>query len=689
MLSKQARPSSKDCPTLVALLRRRTSENPDRVAFTFLADPETDKGTLTYRELDQRARAIAGTLQSLGLAGERVLLLYPPGLDYVAAFFGCLYAGAVAVPAYPPRRNRSLDRLQAIAADSRAAVALITPAVGATLTNLSAQAAELTALRRILSNQIPAEAAHAWQEPSLSGESLAFLQYTSGSTAAPRGVMLSHRNLLHNCRWIHDCFEHTPESRGLIWLPPYHDMGLIGGILQPVYGGFPCYLMSPVTFFSSPISWLQAVSRYRATVSGGPNFAYDLCVRKVSPEQRATLDLACWQVAFSGAEPVRAETLERFAGAFAPCGFRREAFYPCYGLAEATLLASGGKKGRTPWTLSVRKSALEANRGEPAAPKDPWAQVLVGCGQSLADQQLVIAHPEERTRCRPGEVGEIWLAGPSAAQGYWEKPEESRRTFGARLADTGEGPFLRTGDLGFLRDGELFLTGRLKDLIILRGRNLYPQDLEWTAERSHPDLQPGCGAAFAVEEGGQERLVLAYEAAPQRQPDVAAVAEAVRRAVADEHEADLHAFALLRPGGVPRTSSGKVRRRDCRSAFLAGIPDALGQWRATGPPSAVALTRSAVLAAPAHERQTLLEAYFRGQLARLLRLDPAVVDLHQPVTALGLDSLMTFELKNALEGGLGVTLAVSHFLQGASIARLAAQVLEQLPAPSVALGPDA
>jgi acyl-CoA synthetase (AMP-forming)/AMP-acid ligase II len=689
MLSKQAKPSLKDCPTLVALLRRRACEDPDRAAFTFLADPETDKGTLTYRELDQRARAIAGTLPSLGLAGERVLLLYPPGLDYVAAFFGCLYAGAVAVPAYPPRRNRSLARLQAIAADSRAAVALITPAVGATLTDLSAQAAGLPALPRILSNQIPAEAAHAWQEPSLSGESLAFLQYTSGSTAAPRGVMLSHRNLLHNCRWIHHRFENTPESRGLIWLPPYHDMGLIGGILQPIYSGFPCYLMSPVTFFSSPFSWLQAVSRYRATVSGGPNFAYDLCVRKVSPEQRATLDLGCWQVAFSGAEPVRAETLERFALTFAPCGFRREAFYPCYGLAEATLLASGGKKGRTPPTLSVRKAALEANRAEPVAPGEPGAQVLVGCGQSLADQQIVIAQPEERTRCRPGEVGEIWLAGPSAAQGYWEKPEESGQTFGARLADTGEGPFLRTGDLGFLREGELFLTGRLKDLIILRGRNLYPQDLELTAERSHPDLQPGCGAAFAIEEGGQERLVLAFEAAPRRQTDVAAVAEAVRQAVADEHEADLHAFALLRPGGIPRTSSGKVRRRDCRSAFLAGTLDALGQWRATGRPSAAALTRSAVLAAPAHARQKLLEIYFRGQLARLLRLDPAAVDLHQPVTALGLDSLMTFELKNALEGGLGVTLAVSHFLQGASIARLAAQVLEQLPAPAVAPGPDA
>jgi acyl-CoA synthetase (AMP-forming)/AMP-acid ligase II/acyl carrier protein len=659
------------------------------VAFTFLTDADTEKASVTYRELDCRARAIAGTLQALGLAGERALLLYPPGLDYVAAFFGCLYAGVVAVPAYPPRRNRSLDRLQTVAADAGAAVALTTPAVSSAVGDLSRQAPALRALRRLVTDQVSAEAAHAWKEPALSGESLAFLQYTSGSTAAPRGVMLSHGNLLHNCRWIRHCFGHTPEDRGLIWLPPYHDMGLIGGILQPVYVGMRCYLMSPVSVFSSPFSWLQAVSRYRATTSGGPNFAYDLCVRKVTPEQRATLDLGCWEVAFSGAEPVRAETLGRFAEAFAPCGFRREAFYPCYGLAEATLLTSGGRKGRKPPTLTVRKSALEACRAEPAPPGSPGACALVGCGQSLPDQEIVVAHPERLTRCSPGKVGEIWVAGPSVAKGYWGQPEESRRTLRARLADTGAGPFLRTGDLGFVHEGELFITGRRKDVIILRGRNLYPHDLEWTAERSHPDLQPGCGAAFSVEEDGQERLVIASELVPRRQPDVAAVAEAVRRAVADEHEADLHAFVLLKPGGALKTSSGKLRRRDCGDTFLAGTLDAYGEWRATGRPSRAALTPAAILAVPPHERQALVETYFRGQLARLLRLDPAAVDPDQPVTTLGLDSLMTLELKNALEGGLGVTLAVSDFLQGVSIARLASQVLEQLPAPAATPGPDA
>jgi acyl-CoA synthetase (AMP-forming)/AMP-acid ligase II len=648
-------------------------------------DGQTEKGTLTYGELDRNARAVAAALQARGLAGERALLLYPPGLDYVAAFFGCLYAGVVAVPAYPPRRNRSSDRLQAIVANARAAAVLTTPSLDAVAGRLGGQAPGRQPLHWLVSDEASAADARAWQEPTLSGETLAFLQYTSGSTAAPRGVVLTHGNLLHNCRWIQRRFEHTRDSRGLIWLPPYHDMGLIGGILQPLHLGCPCYLMSPTSVFSNPFSWLQAVSRYRATSSGGPNFAYELCVRKVTPEQRATLDLSCWQVAFTGAEPVRADTLERFTELFSPCGFRREAFYPCYGLAEATLLAAGGKKGAPPVTLSVRKASLESNQVLPAAPGEPGTQTLVGCGHSLADQQTLIVHPEKLTRCPSGEIGEIWIAGPSVAQGYWDQPEVSRQTFAARLADTGEGPFLRTGDLGFLNEGELFVTGRLKDLIILCGRNLYPQDLERTAERSHPDLSPGCGAAFSIECDGQERLVIAYETIPRRQPDVSAVAEAVRRAVAEEHEAELHAFVLLKFGGMPKTSSGKVQRHACRGAFLAGTLEAHGEWRAISQPSGGGLTRAAVLGVPPHQRQALLEAHFRGQVARVLRLDPAAIDPHQPVNTFGLDSLTTLELKNALVESLGVSLPVTTFLRGLSISTLASQVLTELsqhaPAP--------
>jgi acyl-CoA synthetase (AMP-forming)/AMP-acid ligase II/acyl carrier protein len=677
---KEAGTSVQQCSTVVEVLRQRAAQDADKTALTFLADAHLATASLTYHELDCRARAIAATLQSRGLAGERALLLYPPGLDYIVAFFGCLYAGVVAVPTYPPRRKRSVDRVKAIAENARAAAVLATPTVDAIGGRLWRQTQHGQSLHWLLHEELCAADAEAWREPALNGETLAFLQYTSGSTAAPKGVMLTHGNLLHNSRWIERSFANTRESRGVIWLPPYHDMGLIGGIIQTVHLGCSCYLMSPTTVFANPLSWLQAISLYRASASGGPDFAYELCVRRITPEQRATLDLSCWQVAFTGAEPVRADTLERFTELFSPCGFRREAFYPCYGLAEATLLVSGGKKHDPPVTLRVAKAALQSNRVLPALDGDPDAQTIVGCGQCLGDQQITIVHPEKMKRCQPGEIGEIWIAGPSVAQGYWDQPELSRQTFAAYLADTDEGPFLRTGDLGFCSAGELFVTGRLKDLIILRGRNLYPQDLERTTERSHADLNPGSGAAFSIDVDGQERLVIAYELIPRRQPDVTAIAEAVRRAVAEEHEAELHAFVLLKLGGMPKTSSAKIQRHACRDAYLSGTLEAYGEWRATRKPCA-GLTRAALHAAPPEERQALLEAYCRTKLAEVLHVDPSAIDPHQPVSSLGLDSLTTLELKNALEGSLEVSLPVTRFLPDSTIFLLTTQLMEELSQP--------
>jgi acyl-CoA synthetase (AMP-forming)/AMP-acid ligase II/acyl carrier protein len=670
---------ARDCPSLVDVLRRRAAATPDQTAFVFLSDGETEKAAVTYRELDRQAREWAARLQALGLGGARVLLLYPPGLDYVAAFLGCLYAGSVAVPAYPPRKERSLERLRAIAADAGAAAVIATPSVRAMAGGRRDQWPELHDLAWLTGNDDSVDA-DSWRPPSIGSGSLAMLQFTSGSTETPRGVMLTHGNLMHNCEWVRRRFGHASESVGVIWLPPYHDMGLIGGILQPLYTGFPCYLMSPVSVFSNPFAWLQAVTRCRATTSGGPDFAYDLCARKITPEQRAALDLSAWQVAFTGAEPVRAETLERFATVFAPCGFRRESFYPCYGLAEATLIAAGGRRGSPLRTLSVSRSALEANL---VAPDDDVSgrRTLVGCGTSLDDQRAIVVDPERFTRCPPGRVGEIWLAGPSVAQGYWGRRDDSERSFGARLSDTGDGPYLRTGDLGFLHEGDLFITGRLKDLLVLHGRNLYPQDLERTAERCVADLQPGSGAAFGIEEGGQERLVIAYEAIPRRQLDPWAVGDAVRRAVVDEHDADLHAFVLLRPGGLPKTSSGKIQRGDCRRRFLAGTLDAFGEWRPTGRSAPCGLTRSALLGVPPRERQEWLEAHFRDALARLLRVDPSEIDPQRPLNTFGLSSLRTVELKNTLEESLSLALPVTSFLQAGSLAQLASEVHRELSWP--------
>jgi len=493
--------------TLVELLRERARRQPEQTAFIFLLGGETEAARLSYKELDRLSRAIASKLQRMGATGKRALLLYPPGLEFIAAFFGCLYAGVVAVPAYPPRLNQSMSRLQAILASSQVAVALTTTSLLVNIEDQLGYNPELAALRWLASDDLAPDLASDWQEPALCRNTLAFLHYTAGSTGRPKGVMASHGNLLHNLALSHNCFEHTPNSRGVIWLPPYNDMGLISGVLQPLYSGFPVTLMSPAAFLSKPLRWLQAISRYKATISGGPNFAYDLCVRKIKPEELASLDLSSWEVAFNAAEPLRAETLERFVATFESCGFRREAFYPCYAIAEATLFVSGGLKTRPPAVYHVSGAALSQNRVLRAASEQKDTRKLVGLGRTWLDQKIVIVDPESLTQCRSDQVGEIWVSSPSVAQGYWNRPEDTAQTFHAYLADTDEGPFLRTGDLGFLIAEELFVTGRLKDLIVIQGRNHYPNDIELTVETAHPALRPGCGAAFSVELDAQEQLV--------------------------------------------------------------------------------------------------------------------------------------------------------------------------------------
>jgi acyl-CoA synthetase (AMP-forming)/AMP-acid ligase II len=461
--------------TLVDLLRWRAAHQPSQRAYTFLGDGGAEERSVDYGELDLQAQAIAARLQTLGVASrERALLLHPPGLEYIAAFLGCLYAGVLAVPAYPPRLNQPISRIQAIVADSQATVALTTAHIFSNLERRLAHAPEMKSLRWLATDD-GKDPAGEWRRPAIGSNTLAYLQYTSGSTAAPKGVMDTHANLLHNLAMLYDALGHTADSQIVTWLPPYHDMGLISGVLQSLYGGFPATLMAPVSFAHRPLGWLRTISRLGADSSGAPNFAYDICSRKITPEERATLDLSSWEVAYNGAEPIRQETLERFTAAFAPCGFRWEAFYPMYGLAEATGLVSGGSKTAPPVVLSVEGEELERDRVVVASTRDKGARALVGCGRVLADQKVVVVDPKSLTRSPPDRVGEIWVSGPSVAQGYWGRPEETERTFRAYVADTGEGPFLRTGDLGFLHHDELFVTGRLKDLIIIRGVNHYPK----------------------------------------------------------------------------------------------------------------------------------------------------------------------------------------------------------------------
>ncbi len=682
---------------LVSLMRLRADQQPQQSVYTFLSDGNSAEQTLSYGEFCQQVQTVAAQLQRVAAPGERALLLYPPGLGYIVAFFGCLAARIVAVPAYPPnpaQLHRTLGRLQAIVADARPTIALTTNPIQMIAESLLAQYPAFQSIRWLATDTIAPSQAAEWRAPMIDSATLAFLQYTSGSTAAPKGVMLTHGNLLHNSALIHRAFGHTPESRGVIWLPPYHDMGLIGGIIQPLYGAFPVTLLSPVDFLQQPLRWLELISRYRATTSGGPNFAYDLCVRKTTPEQRAQLDLSSWRVAFNGAEPIRAETLERFATAFAPSGFRREAFYPCYGLAEVTLIVAGGRVSEPPMVASFKAAELAQGRATAQRDGSEGARLLVGSGQALAGQDVRIVKPETGALCRPGEIGEVWVAGPSVAQGYWERPELTAESFRARPVD-GSGPYLRTGDFGFLHAGELFVTGRLKDLIIIRGRNLYPQDIELTAERSHAALRPGCGAAFSVEIDGEERLVLAQEIERQHRNsiNVEEAASAIRQALLEQHEVHAYAVALLKPGGLPKTSSGKIQRYACREGFLNQTLELIGSsvlnrpaavqapdMPASAPARELFIRRAVQAVRSADERRLLVALHLQERVAQLLRLDPAQIERDHPLSRLGLDSLMAVDLVSEIERDLGVALPMELLLEGRSITELAGEALARLGA---------
>ena len=567
--------------SIVERLDERSRVQAAMFAVRFLVDGESREESWTYGQLGSRVRAIGAALAARGAAGKRALLLFPPGLEYVAAFYGCLHAKVIAVPAFPPdpsRLHRTLPRLSAIVEDATAELALTTRALLGAHEALRALTPPGRPFEWMATDALPdADGPPARTVPG----DVAFLQYTSGATSAPRGVMVTHGNLVHNLEALRHRIETVDEPSVVSWLPPYHDMGLIGGILHPIHDAVPITLMSPLYFLQRPWRWVAAMSRYRATHSVAPSFAYELTVRKTTPEQRAALDLRRWQVCFNGAEPISTRGLLRFAEAFASSGFRLRTFLPCYGLAEATLIASGGRAQEGPTLRRFRRGSIERGRAELAEQGDDQAITVVASGPSVEGQRLAIVDPAAHELRPDGEVGEIWITGPSVARGYWSGPEATAVTFGATLArahseegaaSAGEGArFLRTGDLGFLLDGQLFVTGRRKDLLIVAGKNHYPQDLERSAEASHDALRPGASAAFAVTIDEEERIVLALEV--DGAPDARTrdqIERSVRAAVAREHDVALHAVVLLPRNAVPRTSSGKVQRYLCRDAFLDG-----------------------------------------------------------------------------------------------------------------------
>ncbi len=664
---------------------------PDDEIYRFLDDGEGEPSRLPNAELDRRARALAGVLADRFPARERAVIVCPPGLDYVTSFLACLYAGLVAVPVYPPNPallQRTLPRLLGVIRDARPAAILAPAAVVSMSAALAELAPAIGGLTWVAVDEVDPAAADSWQRPAVTAADTAFLQYTSGSTGTPKGVVVSHANLLHNLEAIHQLFvrdDPPADSHLVCWLPPYHDMGLIGGLLEPLYGGFPVTLMPPLAFLKQPIRWLRAISAHGATYTGGPDFAYELCVSRSTEADRAGLDLSGLRLAFTGAEPVRAETLDRFCAAYEPYGFRREAFYPCYGLAEGTLIVSGGERAARPVVRRLDPAALATGTAVPAGAGGP-ARTAVGCGTAIPGQQLQVVDPDTGSPVPDGQVGEIWAAGPSVAGGYWDRPAESAEVFTTRPATGGR--WLRTGDLGFLDGGELYVTGRRKDLLIVAGRNHYPQDIERTVEAVDPAVRPGCCVAAGLDVGGEERLLVVAEVNHRRlAADPGPLLAAIRTAVATEHDLPVHRIALVRRGAVPKTSSGKLQRAKCRAAVLDGSLEPVAGWTAGDPeptpaapaPAAPAPTAPAAASGPTGPAPApagngtvprhRVERWLTEAVAERAGVPAATVDPTRPLASYGLGSVDLVGLAGAAERELGrplpATLAWEHPTIGA------------------------
>jgi acyl transferase domain-containing protein/acyl-CoA synthetase (AMP-forming)/AMP-acid ligase II/acyl carrier protein len=693
--------------SLNSVLRWRGEHQDEHPAFIYLADGENETARLTYGALDRHARSVAAWLQERDLVGKPVVLLYRAGLEFIGGFLGCLYAGAIAVPAYPPHPRRTDPRLQSILHDCAPQAALCARIDQEHLVHTVGSGGI-----EVLATDALADRSADWRPPSIEPEMLAHLQYTSGSTGNPKGVMVSHGNLLHQCEYAREVSQCTEGSVRVSWQPFFHDMGLIGGFVGPVFCGALTVVMPPAAFLQSPIRWLKAISKYRGAGSMSPNFGYELCVRGTTPAQREGLNLSCWKDAWNGAEPIRADTLDRFCETYEPYGFHRGTYLPCYGMAETTLCTTASRIGRMPVVAALRRDALDRGVGEGCAPHEPRAIRMVSSGISGGDMEVAIVDAHTFERRPDGGVGEIWVSGPSVARGYWKRPDETRTTFDARIAGEQDRPYLRTGDLGFVREGELYVTGRLKDMIIVRGRNLYPQDIEAAAQVSHEALQSDACAAFAMDVGGREELGIAMEVrrSGRSRVDPDEVFEAVRAAVGEQFGVAVHWLGLVQPGRLPKTSSGKIMRYACRQQQAAAELQLLAQWHAkskgvqSGVEPAAAGLFQRLQALPQSDRHRALVIHLQAEVGRALELK-APPDARAGFERLGMDSMGAVELVNRLQDELGgrvalpATLlfdqpsieAVAHYVEGALFgeprqAIMPARTGEQLDDPIAVVG---
>jgi acyl-CoA synthetase (AMP-forming)/AMP-acid ligase II/acyl carrier protein len=661
--------------TLVDLLRYRAEHQKDKTAYIFLIDGEKEEIKLTYGQLDTQARAIAAKLQEKFSPGDRAILLYPPGLEFISGFFGCLYAGIIAVPVYPPNpadMKKSMDKLKGIISNCQPKVALTTKDIILKLRLLSVRYSALRKMKLIASDNVKINSAEKWKDPEINDDDLAYLQYTSGSTGTPKGVIVSHKNTIVNIRMMLNNVHDTENSIFFGWVPTYHDLGLVGHVFYALYVGGLSVLMSPIHFLQKPVRWLKGITKYKVTGSSGPNFACNLVVNKITDKEKKELNLSSLDLLLLGAEPIKHTTLKNFTQTFASCGLKKQALYPCYGLAEATLSVSGSLKKDTPIFLSLEKNSLKQNlvkepdKGEPNF-------IVAGSGRPLPKEKLLIVDSNTLGKCPDKKIGEIWVQGPNIAKGYWNNPEQTKETFHAYLADTGEGPFLRTGDLGFIKDRELFITGRLKDLIIIRGKNHYPQDIELTVEQSYPAFRHGCSAAFSVDVQNEEQLVIVQEIKSDyiNKVNTDEAVSSVRTAVAQNHELDLYAIVFIKPRTIPKTSSGKIRRRACKTAFLENKSKKIAKV-ISEPLDSIELSNDSTILetlknAETSQWQAILHSYLQYNIARSLNVPVFQVDTEKSLISLGINSLKVADLKGTIDEELGIDMDITKLMEGMSI----------------------
>jgi acyl-CoA synthetase (AMP-forming)/AMP-acid ligase II len=563
--------------TMRDLLDDRVRQSEKELCYTFLVGFEV-RNQWSYADLYREVAKVGARLQRIGSAGKRALLVYPQGPDFMAAFLACLSRNVVAVPVPAPETwnlPRTMPRLRAVAEDADAAFVLTTRKIFNMASASGNSLWDFEGTPWIVTDELEEGGDDLGAEP-IDATTPAYLQYTSGSTSSPSGVVITHQNLMHHLAALHKSCGYG-DGVTVTWMPHFHDYGLVQGLLQPLFSGDPCYFMSPLSFLKRPTHWLGAITKYGGTHSQAPNFAYEHCIRRVSPEERASLNLASWKAAGNAAEPINPVVLEKFIETFEPCGFRRGGSAPAYGLAEATLLVSSTRLNSRPRVLELDADAVFDGRVTPVDIGRVGRKV-VSCGELVGDTKVAIVNPTTLTRCRGDEIGEIWVSDRAVAAGYWKQPVKSQEIFNAFLKDTGEGPWLRTGDLGFLQNGELFVSGRLKDMIIIRGANYAPQDIEWVSQKCHPAVETAESAAFPLMIDGEESLGVVQELNRKDRPstiEFEEVAAKIREQISLEFEVRAYAVALVRRNSIPKTSSGKIQRRACRAALLDGSLETL------------------------------------------------------------------------------------------------------------------